>query len=293
MKSIKIIISAVLLFGLAAWQLPNKEIKYAPKEITIQEAEQQAIIKANVNSKGGHSGKCIELKLENLTKKPQQIFIPAGTVFIADNSDEQNILMTQDMIFTLNGGQSKMMDVSGFCCEMSDSSPDKGSTFKVSMHKNEKVIQLVNYLKTKNFDENTLQSAVWCVANDAGLGSVYCDDEKQTNELRDKISEITGKEKVWYTAQTNYSLDEQRHIVREPTLVKGMLTTTIDKPMEVKQEVYNENNELLHTSPAMKFPRKGKYDYDFYLKVSGWKTGKYYILVKGGDQELMKVDFEI
>lgn len=293
MKTGKIILASMLIFGLSAWQLPIEKIKIIANSITIQEGEKQALIKSSVTSKGGHSGDCINLELINSSNKAQNILVPAGTVFIADESSEQNILVTKDIFCQLTGGQKKKINISGYCCEMSDSSPDNGSTFKVSTHSNDKVIQLVNFLKTKNYDEDALQSAVWCVANDASLGSVYCDDEKQTNELRDKICEITGKEKVWYTATQNYSLDEQRRIVREPVEVKGNLTTTIDKPMDVKNEVYNANNELLHTTPAMKFPRKGKYDYEFFLKVTGWEEGKYYILVKGGNQELMKLDFEI
>jgi hypothetical protein len=43
----------------------------------------------------------------------------------------------------------------------------------------------------------------------------------------------------------------------------------------------------------MHFPRKGHYEYEFKLTVRGWEKGKYYVLVKAGEKQLLKQEFEI
>jgi hypothetical protein len=262
--------------------------------MNLQDAEKQAVVKSGITSKGNYSGDCMNLSLKNLKSTPTSITIPAGTVFIADESSEQNILVTQDIICQLKGGESKTLDISGYCCEKNDSAPDDGSTFKTSKHTDEKVLKLAEFLKDKKYETHTIQEAVWCVANGASVSNIYSSDPVKQKELVKFVCDLTGQKETWYTNKQSHEMDEQRRIVSTPVEVNGMLSCDIDKPVYVSNSIYANDGTLIYTmGNPMHFPRKGHYEYEFNLTVEGWEKGKYYVLVKAGEKQLLKQEFEI
>ena len=293
MKKGKMIFIGMLAGGLISFCFKGDVKQTAVVSMNLQDAEKQLVVKSGITSKGNYSGDCMNLQLKNLKTTPASITIPAGTVFIADNSTEQNILVTQDIICQLKGGESKTVDITGFCCEKNDSAPDEGSTFKTSKHSDEKVIKLAEFLKGKNYDTHTIQDAVWCVANGAPVSNIYAENPEQQKELMKFVCDLTGQKEVWYTSKQDHQMDEQRRIVSSPVEINGMLSCDIDKPVNVSNYVYDSENKLLHTMGPMLFPRKGHYSYEFKLTVEGWEKGKYYVIVKAGDKQLLKQDFEI
>ena len=289
-KMILSVLTGVLILG----GFTSEKNLVPDESVSLQDAEKQLLVKSGVVSNGTYKGDCIDLTLSNQKSKAVKVMVPAGTVFIADDEGEQNILVVSDIICFLKPGESKSFDISGFCCEKSDSSPGTGSTFKTSLHKDEKVNKLSAFLKDKNYPESAKQDAVWCVANGAPVSNIYIDDEKHHKELRNFVCELTGQKDTWYATPQNYTIDESRNINSETVEVNGMLSCDIDKPTHVSNEIYGDNGELIYKmGEPMLFPRKGHYNYEFKIKVQGWEKGKYYVLVKGGDKQLLKQEFEI
>ncbi len=264
------------------------------EKVTLQDAEKWAFVKSTVVSNGHYSGDCIDLTLTNTKGSATKILVPAGTVFIADNAGEQNILVTNDIICLLKPRETKSFDISGYCCEHNDSAPDDGSTFKTNLHSDEKVKKLVAYMKDKNYTNSVKQDAVWCVANGSSVSNISLDDEVKQKELRKFVCDLTGQTDTWYTTPQNHVMTEERRIVSETVEVNGMLSCTIEAPMDVSNEVYDAENKLVYKMPEdMTFPMKGTYDYQFRVKITGWEKGKYYVLIKGNGKELLKQEFEI
>lgn len=293
MKNRKLIFTGVLAGGLLSLCFRQQPDQSVVTSMNLQEAEKQSIVQSGIVSKGDYSGDCMSLSLKNLKSSPASITIPAGTVFLADNASEQNILVTQDILCQLKGGESKKLDITGYCCEKNDAAPDEGSTFKTSMHKDEKVIKLAEFLKGKNYDTHTVQDAVWCVANGAPISNIYTEDPAQQKELTQFVADLTGQKETWYVNKQNHTMDENRRIVSEAVEINGMLSCSIDQPVDVSNYVYDSENNLIHTMGPMRFPRKGRYEYEFKLTVEGWEKGNYYILVKAGDKQLLKQEFSI
>lgn len=289
----------MILFGILTGGLISLCFKMEVKTSTIvsmnlQDAEKNLVVKSGITSKGSYSGDCMNLSLTNLKSTPTSITIPAGTVFIADNSSEQNILVTQDIICQLKGKEIKTVDISGYCCEKSDAAPDEGSTFKTSKHTDEKVLKLADFLKGKNYDPHTIQEAVWCVANGAPVSNIYSENPTHQKEIMKFVCDLTGQKETWYTSKQNHEMNAQRQIVSTPVEVNGMLSCDIDKPVYVSNSIYTGDGKLIYEmGNPMHFPRKGHYEYEFNLTVEGWEKGKYYVLVKAGEKQLLKQEFEI
>ena len=176
MKTRKMILVGVLAGGLISVCFKTDVKQSAVLSMNLQDAEKDLVVKSGITSKGNYSGDCMNLSLANLKSASTSITIPAGTVFIADDASEQNILVIKDIICQLKGKESKTVDISGFCCEKSDAAPDEGSTFKTSKHTDEKVLKLTDFLKGKNYDSHTVQEAVWCVANGSPVSNIYSEN---------------------------------------------------------------------------------------------------------------------
>ena len=294
MKTRKMILVGMLAGGLVSLCFKTDVNQSAVVSMNLQDAEKDLVVKSGITSKGSYSGDCMNLSLTNLKSTPTSITIPAGTVFIADNASEQNILVTQDIICQLKGKESKTVDISGFCCEKSDAAPDEGSTFKTSKHTDAKVLKLTDFLKGKKYDSHTVQEAVWCVANGAPVCNIYAENPTHQKEIMKFVCDLTGQKETWYTSKQNHEMNEQRQIVSSPVEINGMLKCDIDKPVHVSNTIYANDGKLIYTmgNPLL-FPRKGHYEYEFKLTVKGWEKGKYYVLVKAGEKQLLKQEFEI
>jgi len=263
-------------------------------EVKLQQAEKELTVKAKITSKGEYSGDCMNLELTNMKSGARQILIPAGTLFVADDAGEQNILVTHDLTVQLKPHEKKMVDLTGYCCEKSDAAPGEGSTFTTSVHTDEKVLKLLDFLKDKQYGTEATQDAVWCVANGSPVSCIYQSDVNKQNELRKFVCELTGQEDTWYTTRQQRSIGEDRMIQSSPVQVKGMLGFTAEKPMNVVKKIYDSKDSLLYTlGNGMNLPRAGYYEYEFNITVAGWEKGKYYVLVMGGDKQLKRQDFEI
>lgn len=266
----------------------------AKEPLTLETALAEGKVAIEPSSLGAHMGKCVELRMTNLSRGKLEILIPAGAVFHPEDEGMQDIFVVEDHILALDKGAKIKRNIAGYCSQSSDRSPSAGTKFTFALHKNAKLQELAAYLNKNKFDDDVIQNAVWAVADNSGPGDIYAPDRAKIQPLRDLICKITGHKDVWYSTARNNRVDEQGYIQREPVSVSGMIAFSVDAPVAVKAKVKGKDNDLEYDLPGeINTPRAGKFEYDFNLRVRGWNKGKYEVIVMAGTRELLRQDFEL
>lgn len=262
--------------------------------ISLDKAMADGLLDIKVSSTGGYSGKCLEIAVMNKTRKPLNIKIEAGTVFLPEDESMQNIFVVNDQAVALLPDRLTRHQVAGYCCEAGDRCPSDGTAFKVSKMNNSKLLQLSAFMHDKKFDDEVKQNAVWCVSDNHSVSDIWSENPDEVKSLREELCKITGQKNVWYSNKNKVTVDESGIINREPVLVSGEISMTIDHPISFTREILHEDGSVMFTFPGeTNVTRTGKFAYDFELTVRGWEEGKYFVQLRNGDQVLLKQEFKV
>lgn len=282
------VLPVFLLFSSSFEQAEN-----AQNQLLFQNAIKQKKIKTSIISNGGHDRGSVHVILTNLTSSPLKITIPNGTVFIPDNPGEQDLLLIEDEMIVLQPKQKKDLNLDAFCMESYDSSPNEGGkmTFK-TMRPESSLKKLCAHLNGKKLSTSDIQSAVWAVSDEEPLERISM-GSPSTDNLREAVSELTGQDNSWYTVNVNRRLDENRRIETSSASISGKLKINLTAPAKVHEEVVDENGVVKFTMKTASFPKAGKWNYSFNIRVMGWKKGDYKVLVYQDGKEINTFPFSV
>lgn len=285
------IVGIILIVSIA--MRVNSVIVDDESTMSLNDAIKNKFLSADVKGNGGHSGNCLKVSFKNLQNKKLALTIPAGTMFKPGDDECQNILVPQDqkMIFAAN--ETRTAFVKGFCCEASDRSPGKDMAFTISANKDPKMIKLFNFLKGKNYSDGLLQEAIWCVSDNHEVSDVYAEKMEAIKPLRDELCKITGQKDTWYSTPKQHEVDEEGNISHVTTSVTGLIKFKALKAAKLHNEIFDSSDKLLVKNPNEFSLKPGDVEYEFNIRVGGWKKGTYYVKVFEGDKVIHKQEFKI
>lgn len=264
------------------------------ESIDIHEAVAKDLIKVEAISKGDYSGQCMAVVITPLKPNKYTISIPSGTHFIAENDPEQDIFVVEDQILAMTAKEEQTFSVEGFCSQHDDASPDKGSLFKMTKSKNEKLIELAKFINGKGYSEDTKQNAIWAVSDGETIAAIFEDDKEEVKELRDYVCDITERPNPWYNAVQEYRVTETRHIESSPVEILGVLEYEIKEKGKMRLSVYKSNGDLVRDLfKDVAINHTGETAFNFKGKVQGWEKGGYEVKVFINEKEIHVMPFEV
>jgi len=287
-KALRVGLPALLCLGLYAFQL----MRATPVPLTLEEALAKKMISCTATSTGGHSGSSVAITVTNLSASPLTITIPDGTVFKPSEDEDQDLLITEPHVISLNGKAVNKRVLDGYCMEASDHSPTRNNTMKISKTSNKDLLALTRFLDKKGYDNGTIQSAVWAVSDKHPISYIDNEDVK-TKELRSFLSTLTHQPDPWYEAEPKVVVREDRIIETNPVSVSGKIQFESDGQVTITEVVKNAAGTVVNTSDAIDFPKKGTWTYKFTLTVEGWEKGAYSVTVMNGTNALETFPFTI
>jgi hypothetical protein len=268
--------------------------RYQSMPVELIQAIQDKKISVVVSSTGGHSGKCIELKIQNLTNVPFSLTIAAGTIFIPEDEGEQIILVPQKNILALQASEIKLVTIDGYCTELTDRCPQKSSTFTISKNSSQPLTELIQIMvPLKNLDASLIQQSIWCVTDGESPSNVTSENVVQAKVLRDFLFKQSGQTDTWYSTKRIPEIAADHSIVNAALEVTGKIEFKAVKPMELIGVVKNEAGEVVWKYPYKTSLPTGDIVFDFNLKVSAWKSGNYFIVYTCEGVELVNQKFTI
>lgn len=267
---------------------------YTSLPMDLIQAIQDKRIVVVVTSTGGYSGKCMALKVKNLTNAPCTFVIAAGTVFIPEDEGEQTILVPQKNVIVLQPAESKPVLVGGYCTELKDRSPQTSSAFTISKTTNQSLLDLIACIAPlKNLDESLIQQSVWCITDEQSPANVTSENTIHSKTVREFLFKRIGETDTWYTTKRIPEMTPDHSIVNTAMEVSGKIDIKATKPMELLSVVKNEAGEVVWKYPYSTSLPVGDIVFDFSLKVRNWKSGNYYIIYTCEGVELVHQKFTI
>jgi hypothetical protein len=178
------------------------------QEIDFAEAVEKKIISTGVIGNGGYNGKCIKLSLISRSSRQVKIKIPAGWIFTSEDTFMQDLMVMKEQLFVINPRSRQSFDLFTMCTQSSNHAPSKGAYFNIGKLAQSHLLKLAEKVsKNKWYQNSTVQSAVWTIANGATIDNIYGTDTAMVNGVVEVVSEATGQPvSAFYTEPREHNL---------------------------------------------------------------------------------------
>jgi hypothetical protein len=264
---------------------------------SLKDAIDQKKVSVKILPKKNYADYTMDMSVTNLSANELKLIVTPGTIFIPGDSGQQTLVAVWSETLALLKGQTKNFSVHIFCTELHDHGPDENSTFTISKTARTQLLGFVSFLDSIGAHEiNMVQHAIWCITDACSAASIYSETDADTavaRKVRARVCKLTGQKDEWYNAESTISIDEDNNIVVEPTEVKGELEFESDVQVEIQGCITDATGKVLFTNPNHSTAGPGTINFDFDLKVQGWKAGTYYVVYKSNGKEVLKQAFTI
>ncbi len=264
----------------------------ATQKISLLDAVKTGVINADLTSNGKYSGLSVNVELNNTTKSPLHVIIPAGTQYHPEDNGEQTLIQVEDKLIVLKPNGTFRGQVAAFCTEANDRSPSEASNMRITKNTNPTFDKLFAYLKGKAITKSTYQDAVWAISDGHSIANIVADKPADV-AFRKHIAEITGQKNTWFTSPQRIQVDEEGNFNRETVKISGDLSFECPPGTKVLQDIHKENGDAFFISDKHMTARYGKVNYAFNLSVLGWEKGTYYIRIHDGENEFARYTFTV
>jgi len=261
-------------------------------ESELSRALRTGQVSLTVSGLGGHTGACVLVEAENHSGLPARYVIPSGWRFGSQDSTLQDLLVVGEQVLALAPNGRGTVTCSAFCCEASMGGPGKGSAFNQGALADSALVKLARHLAAANYDEETMQQAVWAVSDGNTISGIDAGDAAATNALRQFVSTLTGRPVPWYT--TAFAQAEPgRAFNPNATRVTGRVEFQQQHAGVLSIVVKDQDGRTIHVLDEGRDLRQGKYTIDVEVTVRNWPTGRYSICFASDGVLLKKQEFDL
>ncbi|MFK7771186.1 MAG: hypothetical protein AB8F94_03565 [Saprospiraceae bacterium] len=250
------------------------------KKILLTEAIEKGYVEISAEGEGGHTGKCLKLKIKNLRKKKVEIEIPAGLIFNSNDPTQQDLMITEERMLAIEGNKRRVAKMYAACIQAPNGSPTSGSGFNMSMLASGQLLQVAQYLaKEKLYKNDAAQYAVWAISNSKRVENI------DHGKLANYVADLLGKPRPEYVVVHKTTSRPGEPAYREaPSIIKGRWKFKTEEDKIMTFGLYTLDGELKHAFFQNKKKIKGLHKFSFTFKVFNMPQGEYYIrLISGGE----------
>lgn len=277
----------ILIFPLIQSSPPDNEFE------DIYKAARAGKIDIKLTALGGHSDSCMLMEIENLSNTPIKLVSPAGLRLNSDNENEQDILVVKESKFRVGAFSKIRAKVFGFCCQSSNSSPKKGSTFKLGGMAIAPLAKIARYISKRDLKSRDMQRAIWSISDDHSIGSLRRDDRDSYNLLV-TVAKIKGVEVPWYTVQYVANSDTLSAFAKRHNTLQGRFKYSVPNQCVISLLVLNENGHVVKILQRGKLRSAGEHKQMVNMMVNDLPKGKYSLVIKTSDNRfIQKRSFEL
>lgn len=220
----------------------------------------------------------IQLTLNNLTNNAVSVEIPSGTYLDELSNKEQDHVIIDQIVVTIQPKLSKNALLNGYCVQFSKSAPNQLSQFKIVPTKKE-FITLASWLHTSKTYNHTAQSAFWCLSDSLSISSIYHDDKKKTFALWALLADITHRPVP--------RADEYKELFVVHEQFDGMLNFNIDHTAAVSIQIKDKAGNILSTMLEKKPIEKGAYKIKYHISKAMSESDELFVELEIDNQIVM------
>ncbi len=265
----------------------------AKKSMDLATALKKQLVKGQVISKGGFSGHCLSLRLDNKGQDSLQIRIEPGRRFRAPQEDKQDLLVVKEFFLVLGSYGSATADIKVYCCQAGDRAPQAMDVFGWGDMADSNLVRLADFLNQNAFEEHAEQQAVWSLSNGHPAAGISGDNDSLILPLRQFVARLKGEVLPWYSIKTQTYVFKSGHIRVVPTRLKGDLIYSLNENSYVTILVTDENGLPAGIIKSHWLQPSASGTYSLELPLRGLDKGKYRVELKTEKNVLAANSFEL
>jgi len=269
-----------LIFGcmLIGSQLIFSAHQEAVKSLSLPEALNSKHISVQAEYVDGapHYKYPLSVQLENLQNTPLQVDIKSGHVFLADNSQLQDMIVTEDRPVVLQPREKKTLTLAAMCISPSKGSGYKGTTYRFSNDVDPSLSQLASYVGNRKMQTSEAQQALWVIVNKQPLSCIYGPDTILSLELQKQVAAIR-KEKIPEKLQVSNSYQYNYYYGELKIELSGYFDYDISKARNMEIAMFNEGGVLVRELMRKQVSTAGKHRFDYKFDASVYEDDVYYV----------------
>lgn len=285
MKTLSHLIISSLLIFFAGNQVVGEAVD---KFVSVETAQQKGLLELELHGLGGHQEECIEVKINNLLSDSLFVVFEPGRILKSEDVNEQDIVIVKERRFAIGPLGKIVAKLFGFCAQSKNSSPARGSAFRVGIMGNEALISLARLINKNNFPTPAIQHAIWALTDDNPVSSIHHDKADLIKPMLDLVCKLKGIEVPWYTMI--FEEDTAMLFSGRPQMLSASIDYYISNNSRVDLNLRNEEGKIIRKFITGQLHNPDKYTYNLKLNVANWRPGKYYLqLYADGNLRLKKV----
>jgi hypothetical protein len=233
---------------------------------------------AEANPQGGsHTGKCLKLKIKNNTGTPLNIKIESAYQFQNQHKAAQDLMVTENMLVSIAGNQTKSVNLNALCTEKTNSSPSEQDTFLLIKRNDARFTDLSAIFEKYKCFLNTAQQAIWCFTDNNPINYIY-DTDGDTTVENVLVAYVSTTKGVPMPVRKRYV--ETPRIIYYPVEVDSSISVYIDRVTTLGIYITDSSHHPIITLFADETEsRTGTAKYSFFYRGQQPK-GRYYVEMK-------------
>lgn len=220
----------------------------APIRIGLMDALSKNMIDVTAKASGQiYYQRALRVDVKNKSGVVLMLTMDQGVIFSPSDTTHQDLILASAEVLIIQPFKENGTIVSTFCAESHDAAPSADMLYSNPRLGDEKLVQVVQYLKNKRVPDEMGQRAVWVVTNEHNLGSVYdLFQEAKSLELIDFLSVTLGLPKPdYYTKNAMNTAAGQPVWDPKPLHIYAQFELKLEEPKKLTLGVYNSADSLI------------------------------------------------
>jgi hypothetical protein len=265
-------------------------LKPEVEEISLKQAIAKGYVQSVFQNNIGytHYSKCLLIGLKNISGKMLNIRIDNGFQVNPEDSEYQNLIVTENLFVTINPNENKSVPVFAMCTEPHDRAAGS-QPVKYTMAKDASGVMkaLTELIDKKNYHNSEGQQAVWCVAANRDLDDISGYDTIAVKDLQNLISRLTGKKIPPPPAPDDYKRNYYAPSYTKKITIGGSFEYNFATSKNILIAMFDKNNVVVRELYKKEGETPGNHKQNYEFDASVYTDSIYYIrLVADGRSRL-------
>lgn len=269
-----LIFGSILISSLLIFSAHQKAVK----SLSLPEALKSKHISLQAEYIDGapHYKYPLSVQIENLQSSALQVDIKSGDVFLADDAQLQDMIVTEDLPVVLQPREKKTLTVAAMCISPSKGSGYAGTTYHLGSEVNPSLSQLASFIGKKKVQTSEAQQALWALINNQPLFCIYGPDTVVSFDLQKQVAAIR-KEKIPERLQVSDSYQYNYYYGELKIELSGYFDYDISKARNMEIAMFNERGVLVRELMRKQVSAAGKHRFDYKFDASVYDEDVYYV----------------
>lgn len=271
----KFLLTSIILITLLTFYNP------AQGQVSLKDAIDQNLVEWEIKgeSRSPHYVRPLVIRLKNPKKKSITIFAKAGTYFISNPPEFQDLLLAKSFEILIPGKEVAVIRAYAFCTESHNSCPQNDVAYSISEPPNPDLVDLAEFIEeNRYYGKSIAQNAVWLVADNSELSRQNLGGSP--SDLRSFMLELTGQEISLEAPDGHYSFQDNEEYFTEyqnPAVSEISGQFTIQMPFDgwVRVGMFNTQGILIREIYDNPNCRRGEHTFSFSFDANYYTDTEY------------------